>query len=278
MEDKNILKKGFKRDYLPSELVMNILYRLESFKDLKNAYKVFKYHNQLIEQEIDDYLNIRYKHKHWIHKLIKSNNFIYDYINTDESDIWKDDKDEMLEEIKEMYNEDNISKKLIKYYLECYNCDYIFDEKRFKHFQYCFNCEKTFCSDCYTECYKCDIKGNYPYYPCLKCKKQCAENAINDINNTHEIIINSYNFREREKYTDNLKSLITDFCVNITKPLWFHDDIYHVYNLLIKIYNRNNNYIQGVKIIFNDEGIPVNNTESEYITDTDSELENTEDE
>lgn len=167
--------------YLPNEIIINILHKLETFNDIRNVYQIFKKHKNIIDIEIRNYLNIRYKHKHWLYRIIQNDNFIDKYIKEDYIDELKDNKDYKLEIIKEMYNEDYISKKVIKYYLEYYKCEYFLGKGNIRHFQYCWNCKNTFCNNCYyINCFGSIFKGikNFHYYTCLDCSLKNEENML----------------------------------------------------------------------------------------------------
>lgn len=151
------------------------------------------------------------------------------------------------DKLDKIYNEDDISKKIIKYYLECYNCGYIYDGMN-KNFNYCFNCKNTFCDDCYIECKSCRCYGNKKNYHCYDCKSQCFNKTLKLIKNIYNSILKEESIEKRDIMKDeyNLDSIVRNYCKNMINVIDY-DDIYDIYNILItKDYNRRN--IDGIKL------------------------------
>lgn len=251
MENKKDVNN--KKNNLPNEIFMKILYNIKTFDDLLNTYNIFKEHNYLIDIEIDKYLDIKNKTKrkrNWMHSIMSE--FQY-YIELYITETDKEDKNLNLDILRKKYNKSEISKKIIKYDLKCDICDYIYDFKNTieNHFYNCFNCNFIFCQKCCIECENCDPRDSLIYHHCLDCKNNCVIYIKKEINKTYRLILNDNNIYSKQKKTEYMDNLIATYCKNMIK-LVDEDELYDVYNLLATLdFNEKNIIADNITIINN---------------------------
>lgn len=141
-----------------------------------------------------------------------------------------------LDEIKELYNNHFIYKKIIDNNLFCQGCKYKinFDDLNNdnKHISKCYNCYKNFCENCNKRCYNCEMDG-YITHHCLKCEHKCFINLEYKLNNQniankeledikkiifetyiknaydrYDMSIYSYDYIDSTKYTEVIKGFL----------------------------------------------------------------------
>lgn len=180
-ENEIINKKPNKIYELPNEIFINILYYLNDFNDLLNIYEVFTKYNELIDNKIYEYLNIKSERRKKNHFMMLLLSYIENKIEFYFFDSNLEyEKQTYIDEFKNLYDKSNISKKVIRYYLRCDICEYIFDNKIInKQFYKCINCKNITCEFCGSICQFCDPYKNIEYFHCLDCEKYCNNNINN---------------------------------------------------------------------------------------------------
>lgn len=218
---------------LPDEIFMNILYNIR-YVDIINIYKVSKKYRELINIEIDKYLNIRNEIKKEKDKLSNILSYfetkILYYIYEDEID----EKNKMLKMVNELFMEHDILRRIIIFYLKCYNCNYLYNTNSYNNFYECVNCELTYCQKCCIKCYNCDPYKRSIYYHCLCCKSKCFKEIKKEINETYKLNIKENDIIKKQQNKEYINDLKLIYCKNIIK-LIDEDGIEDIYVLIEKI-------------------------------------------
>lgn len=214
---KNINRKNIQK--LPSEIFIKILENIETINDLINVYDIF-YNNKItIINEIDNYLklvNFNDKKKNWLFKIlyfhIESN--IKLYLHEVKCEIRKN----CLKNINELYEEHEIYKIIIDFYLKCNICEYKYNKKYlyvYKDFHECINCNNILCDKCCVQCINCDPNKNIIFYHCLYCKNECLETIRQEINKLNDELDSGLESDDDDEDFEKLRKLKLKYCKNI---------------------------------------------------------------
>lgn len=248
---------------MSSDIFIKILKNIETINDLINMYDIFYNNRTTIINEIDYYLKtIKFKNKKkkWLFKILYFSIEI-DIINylIEDNDIKRKD---FLKKIKGLYEEHEIYKKIIEFYLKCNICGYRYNKDYlyvYRDFYECLNCDNILCNKCCLECIKCDPDEDIIFHHCLYCKNECLETIKQEINKLTNELDSDLDSNDDDENFESLRKLKLKYCKNIL-CLAYEDkinmDIYkkidYTFNVLDrKDYNKEKNIFKMLDIAFN---------------------------